>query len=344
MVEQVNRGIRIETRIKSDLTLGLFDVNTGNELRSFPKKGVEADKLAAAETQFKKMQMYTRDRVRKQLEAIKCCYLQNQRIPFKEWYETYMTDALNRRIAALIVWKHTAEQNSRLYTVMDDGYADSNGMPVSLSGGDVKVAGPMEMSETENRDWQRYFTDRKLRQPYAQVWEPVIPWKNETICKKYDGIRITTKQRNSLRSILKNAGISMKSDEMQKKYDHRSGRYEFNNQSTIAFGHCFRLDYTVSENNGELIFGQGVPLVNPGNREMNKVLFELDRMIINHCVSTDDDAGMLSVGLEPFTAAQISEWQNIAINKKSSRCTAFLLNYKQEHFAQYESVEEFTLD
>lgn len=109
MVEQVNRGIRIETRIKSDLTLGLFDVNTGNELRSFPKKGAEADKLAAAETQFKKMQMYTRDRVRKQLEAIKCCYLQNQRIPFKEWYETYMTDALNRRIAALIVWKHTAE-------------------------------------------------------------------------------------------------------------------------------------------------------------------------------------------------------------------------------------------
>jgi len=344
MSKPIKQKLQIETRIKADLTLGLFDVDSGKELRSFPSKGADAMQVETAQLHFKKMQLYIRDRVQKQLESIKSCYLQNQRIPFSEWCETYMTDTLNRRIAALVVWKNTTEHCSRLFTVTDDGYVDSNGAPVSLSGGAIKVAGPMEMSEKESKEWQRYFTDRELRQPYAQVWEPVITWEKESVCKKYTNVRITAKQRNSLRSILKNAGITMKADEMEKRYDSRSGRYEFSNKSTITFGNCFRLDYTVSENNGELTFGQGVPLVSPGDREMNKVLFELDRMVISYCVSLDDDGGMRNMSLEPFTAAQISEWLNIAISKKSSRCTAFLLNYKQEHFAQYENVEEFTLD
>ena len=48
--------------------------------------------------------------------------------------------------------------------------------------------------------------------------------------------------------------------------------------------------------------------------------------------------------LSEFTVAQITAFLNQAIKGKATKCTAVLLNFKNEHFPEYADVNEFSLD
>lgn len=45
-----------------------------------------------------------------------------------------------------------------------------------------------------------------------------------------------------------------------------------------------------------------------------------------------------------YNAAQITDFLNTSIESKAANLTAALLNYKQEHFPEYDAFSEFTLE
>lgn len=338
------RKRKIKVAINQDLTLSLVDAETGKKLSVFPKDADNPEKAKEAEEQFARMKIRFREQVKKQVDEIRQCYLHNTCIPLSEWNDIYLKNPQNSRIAELIVWMHLSPNNTQLFSLADGKYVDSDGTTLSLSDGSIAVAGAMTMSKQESGEWQQYFFIRKLRQPYLQVWEPIVHWTPESLRKQYAGVRISSKERAQLRTVLKNSGIEMHSDEMDKSFNHRTWKYTFSNQSSIHFGSCFRLDYSFSESDNTLTLGKGYSLVDKQTREMNKVLFELNRITMKAMVKADNDALLAQMDLGALTYAQISELLTLSIDLGKPRCTALLLNYKHVHFPHMEDIFEFGLE
>ena len=55
----------------------------------------------------------------------------------------------------------------------DNGAIDCNGQEYTITDEEIKIAHPMEMDKADVTAWQKYFSDNNLKQPFAQVWEPV---------------------------------------------------------------------------------------------------------------------------------------------------------------------------
>ena len=48
--------------------------------------------------------------------------------------------------------------------------------------------------------------------------------------------------------------------------------------------------------------------------------------------------------MDRYNVAQITDFLNTAIESKAANLTAALLDYKQEHFPEYDAFSEFTLE
>ena len=131
---------------------------------------------------------------------------------------------------------------------------------------------------------------------------------------------------------------------MEREFNYREGQYEFSNEGTMEFGDCLSVDYVVNPETKEVTFGKATAHVEPGDREMNAVLLELNKATVSSQVTLDNDASINMQTLSTFTASQISSLLNLAIEKKAEKCTALLLNYKNEHFPEFAEVNEFSLD
>ena len=71
---------------------------------------------------------------------------------------------------------------------------------------------------------------------------------------------------------------------------------------------------------------------------------EMDKATLSTQIVRDNDIALTDPTLSVFSAAQISTLLNLAIDSKATRCTAVLLNYKNEHFPEFAEVNEFSLD
>lgn len=69
-------------------------------------------------------------------------------------------------------------------------------------------------------------------------------------------------------------------------------------------------------------------------RELNTIIFELDRATLKSVILKDDISALSDDLLSTFTLAQISEFVDCAIKNNCTNCTAYLLNYKNEKFGE----------
>ena len=76
-------------------------------------------------------------------------------------------------------------------------------------------------------------------------------------------------------------------------------------------------------------------------RQVNHIVAYLDRITIYDRILKDDVT--IEAFLPGFTLAQIADFINLATENNCSNVTALLLNYKNEHFADFDPMEEFTL-
>ena len=78
------------------------------------------------------------------------------------------------------------------------------------------------------------------------------------------------------------------------------------------------------------------------SRQTNHIVSYLDRCTIYGRILKDDDS--LAEGFRDYTAAQISSFLKFALENNSTKTTAFLMEYKNEHFSELNGMDEFTLE
>ena len=111
----------------------------------------------------------------------------------------------------------------------------------------------------------------------------------------------------------------------------------------MLFGDCLKVDYTVDEKTKDITFGKASSRADTGYREMNATLLEMDKATLSAQITRDNDAALTDQALSVFSAAQIVGLLNQAIDRKATRCTARLLDYKNAHFPEFAEVNEFSV-
>ena len=335
----------IEARLTDALVLVLYDTENEKIIKSFPKKGVDPEKRQKAVAQFELLKTQTKETMTREVNKLKALYVSGKGIEVNHWISEYLHDPIKTRIAQLLVWVQKTSKNDNYFTVSDKATILSDQKPYTLSEHMIFLAHPLEMQEMQIKEWGSYYSQKGLKQPFAQImYEPLIHWDKKTIASHFEGATISSKERNLLKKKLSERGVFVQSNEMEREYNYRTGRYVFSNSNTMSVGESLVINYTVDEESKDITFGKCCVKSSYTPREMNTILLEFDKATINYSISKDRDYVLSEDNLACFTVAQITMFLNLSINNNASRCTAWLLDYKNRKYPEYEGIDEFTLE
>ena len=181
------------------------------------------------------------------------------------------------------------------------------------------------MTAEEMAVWQNYFLGRSLKQPFQQVWEPVRN-AEEILPDRYDGITIPL-------NFFKGA-------------EKHGLRYLYLGAVDLSFTDCL-VQYNVEgERRHELDSDARVEITDfrfpKYTRQVNHIVTVLDRWTVRGRIMKDDLSVM---DLMPgFTLAQVTEFIAAAQEANAVNVLAALLEYKNTHFADFDPMDEFTLE
>lgn len=242
-----------------------------------------------------------------------------------DWITSYTKNPVLHQVAKLLVWA----QGKNTFTLTDTGAIDSLGNDYLIRPQNrIKLAHPLEMNDADILRWQKYFTERELKQPFAQIWEGKI--NGEIQKDRYKGCLIP--YYRFLHQ--ENHGIWVND-------------YNFHEEIDISMTGCSaiieRRDYSGRHNIEVNDRFEIVSFVIHGlNRKTNHLINYLDQCVIFKKIEEDDESAIQN--LDGYTVAQIDSFLKFAIEKGSTKCTAVFLNYKNDHYSDFADVEEFTLD
>ena len=86
------------------------------------------------------------------------------------WKESYMHNPLLRTVAEIIVWS----QGKNSFVLTDEGAVDCHGQQYDITDDNICVAHPIEMDAETLSAWRDYFAEKKIKQPFEQVWEAAV--------------------------------------------------------------------------------------------------------------------------------------------------------------------------
>ena len=242
------------------------------------------------------------------------------------WQDAYLRNPLLREAAGKLVWA----QEKASFTLTDSGAVNSAGDPYTITEKPIRVAHPMEMAAAEAEAWQRYFSAHGIRQPFEQVWEPVID-PADIKEDRYEGVEMwfripSGKQKHGVdvygfHAYSEVFGIELKDCDLE--YEASTWRY----------------DPYVDD---DVIFTLGKFTFPVYNRQVNHIVSLFDRWTVGERVKKDDVtvAGLL----DGFTLAQITEFITAAQEANATNVLALLLEYKNTRFADFDPMAEFTLE
>ena len=314
----------VEVTLTRELTLALYDCGKKKALRAIPKKDIDPAVQKKAADVLADMRQNLKKAVKIKNSQLFQDYLDGKRMPAEAWKRSYLQNSFLRRVGQLLVWS----QEGRSFLLTDDGIQNSAGEAFTLTDGEICVAHPMEMDPAELKAWQKLFTHRALKQPFQQIWEPVIdPVQLKE--DRYLGCRI-----NPL--FLKNQEKrGIKAEWYENEYYGR--KYVEIQGFALEAEDAERMD----EDERDYIELRSLrPEV--WNRRANGVIAYLDRITVWERIRKDDCS--VSLLLDSFTLAQITEFIQTAQEAKAMNVLALLLEYKNSHYADYDPMEEFTLE
>ena len=186
----------------------------------------------------------------------------------------------------------------------------------------------MDMKNQEVIAWQNYFALNGLKQPFAQVWEPV---RNPEEIKKdrYKGCRIPYYRFRG-----------------QEKHGIKVEDRDFHDEIHITFEGC--------NANVERIIWRRHAIDNDDpfeitnfkfrkyTKKVNHIVAYLDRITLYERIRKDDMSAVEN--LKEFTLAQILECIDTANKSGSKNCLAALLEEKQNRWPEYSGIESLLLD
>ncbi|MBR3358566.1 MAG: DUF4132 domain-containing protein [Solobacterium sp.] len=297
--------------VNKDLTVTLTDEN-GAVYSSIPEIGTNLAECVRIAEEFRDLQENILPTAKLRNKRIFWDFLSGRKREAGSWKEAYQEKAVLRILAKLIVW----DQNGSTFTMDDSGQAvTADGTPYTVTDAPITVAHPMEMGREATEAWQKYFTDRKLKQPFEQVWEPVIP---QQFIKpdRYAGCMISVK----LFQNRENDGIYMP-DRYSIEFTDCDADVKINRS-----GSCEIRDFRYDE----------------WTRYVNHIAAYLDKCTVSGRIRKDDISVVQQ--LDDFTQAQITKFIDIAIEAEAHNVLAHLLEYKNARFGTFDPMKEFTLD
>ena len=314
----------IEASVGDDLTIILFDTTASKIVKSLPKKGSDTAKYDACSADYSELKKNVKKVVKTRNDLLFEYFLSGKKFDCASWTTAYTENPVLKKVAKLLVWA----QGKQTFTLNDTGAIDSFGNAFVINPAEkIVVAHPLEMEDADIARWQKYFTERGLKQPFEQIWEPKI--KGEIRDNRYTGCMIPYYRFLH-----------------QEKHGITVEDYDFHNQIEIEFQGCNasieRIDWERHSIDVKDRFEIKSFSVRSLNRRTNHIIYYLDKCTIFGRIEQDDDSSLQN--LEGYTVAQIDSFLKFAIEKGSTKCTAAFLNYKNEHFADFADIEEFTLD
>ena len=315
----------VTARLQKDLSF-LFELPGGKTAKSLPKKNADPAKYEAAKADFDEMRKAVRKIVKSRSDNLFRDFLSGKARKAEDWQDAYLKNALLRSVAELVVW----EQNGKTFILSKDGPIDSDEKPYSIGKRPIKVAHPMETEPDEVTAWQKYFTRHGLRQPFLQIWEPVID--PTTIQEdRYEG---------SVQPMYRFSG-------KDKHGIHSGNLYAFSEDIGFSLDDC-DLDYEASTwqtsydgADGET-YMLGKFSFEKYTRRVNHIVALLDGWTVEDRIKKDDTS--VSDRFDTFTLAQITDFIHTAQEANAVNVLALLLDYKNSHFADFDPMDEFTLE
>ena len=209
----------------------------------------------------------------------------------------------------------------------DAGAITSDGAIYHITNADITVAHPIEIKNDDISAWQKYFANKGLKQPFEQIWEPVI--NPDTIEKeRYADCMIPYYRFAN-----------------QEKRGITTENYDFGNDAIIEIADCKTVIQRIDWERHCLDMKHNFEIKEISfkrfTRKVNHIIAYFDRVTVGGRVAKDD---VSFEGILPqFTLAQITEFIKIANENNSTNAMAVLLNYKNKNFANYDPMEEFVL-
>jgi len=314
----------VTARLQKDLSF-LFELPNGKTAKSLPKKGADEEKYSAAKADFDEMRKAVKKILKSRGAVLFEDFLSGRKRSSEEWQSAYMPNPVLRLAAGLIVWA----QGKKTFTLLDGKPVNSSGQDYAIGKLPICVAHPMEMQQDEVKAWQKFFSARGLKQPFAQVWEPVID--PETIKEdRYAGsvqpaYRFAGKDRHGI---------------------HSGNLHAYSEDIGFELDDC-ALDFEASSwragfDAGDLTYTLGKFSFSKYTRKVNHIVSLLDSWTVEDRLKKDDISVMdLMSG---FTLAQITEFIKTAQEANAVNVLALLLEYKNVHFADFDPMDEFTLE
>jgi hypothetical protein len=314
----------VTVRLQNDLSF-LVELPTGKTAKSLPKKNADAAKYAAANTDFSEMKKAVKKIVKNRVRTLFGDFLSGHGRTAAAWQEAYLRNVLLRPVASLLVW----HQGTNTFIVTENGPVTVTGDAYTIADKpEIKVAHPMEMVPEEVTAWQKYFTAHGLKQPFEQIWEPVV-----------DPATVTEDR-------YKDCMIPFYRFKGREKHGISIEDCDFHNQIDISFDGCNatveRIDWARHEIDMNHRFAVQSISFRALTRKVNHILAYLDRITVYDRIVKDDVT--VAQFLPSFTLAQITEFIKLASENNCPNVTAILLDFQQKNFPNFDPLAEFTLD
>ena len=305
--------------VGKEFHISLWDNGTNTAVRTLPKKGADPAKYAAASEDLSNLRKNVKKVAKARCDMVLGDFLSGDTHEADKWRNAYLTNPVLRRVAELLVWN----QGANAFTLGTDGPIKSDGTAYTVTDEPIAVAHPMEMDPTEVAAWQQYFVANGLKQPFEQVWEPVID-PGTIRADRYEGCIVSEKVFMNR----KKHGIE--------RFSYLDENYEY--QYDYRLTQC-KLERGYGKE-GEFVLGRFS--FDIYNRQVNHIVALLDRWTVAERILKDDIT--VQDALRWFTAAQIMEYIRLASENACPNCAAMLLEYKQAHYPDFDPMVEFTLE
>ena len=317
-------GKNLEISLNNDLTLGIFDVEKGKTVKSIPKKDVDPELYAFAYADYSETKKNIKKAANNKSNRLFEEFLDGKEHSASKWQELYLGNPVLRQIANLLVWN----QQGKTFVLSGTEAVDAGGKPYTLSDAPVSLTHPKDMRPAEVAVWQKYFTSHGLKQPFEQVWEPVVAAK--TVNKdRYAGCMIPYYR------FIK-----------QEKHGIHVRDEDFHNEITIWMDDCNvnveRIDWERHAIDINHRFEIKEFAFKKYTRQVNHLVTYFDRITVYDRIRNDD----VSVAeiLPRFTLAQITEFINVAVENNCTNVSAILLDYKNRTFSDFDPMDAFSLE
>ena len=312
----------VVAKLQSDLSF-LVVTEAGKTVKSLPKKDADPENYTAANDDFSEMKKAAKKIVKNRSAVLFEDFISGRTRKAEDWQRAYLNNPLLRSVAKLVLW----QQGEKTFTLTDAGAVTANGSSYLIGEEEIAVAHPMEMEQNDVAMWQKYFTAHGLKQPFAQVWEPIID-PAEIKGGRYKDCMIPYYR---FRSMDKH-GIHVEDEDFHSDIDITFDGCETVIERIDGWGHVINNDDRFEVTSFSF---------KKYTRQINHIAAYLDRITIYDRILKDDIT--IETFLPGFTLAQITDFIKLATENNCPNVTALLLNYKNEHFADFDLMEEFTL-